>query len=116
MQNWTDSTDQTCGKSEFYLQLKELLDEAKRMSSSPVSRAQRWRRKTPTAAAERMRSAAGVRTVSVRSRQLSASSSASSRASVGARVCERWRRRKKDFDRAEIGIYKDRDSTTQLRW
>ena len=39
------------------------------------------------AAAEKTMSAAGVRTASVRSRQLSALSPASSRASGGARVC-----------------------------
>ena len=39
--------------------------------------------------AEKMMSATGVRTVSVRSRQLSASSPVSSRASGGARVCAR---------------------------
>ena len=39
------------------------------------------------AAAEQTRSAAGVRTTSERSWQLSASSPASSRASGGARVC-----------------------------
>ena len=39
--------------------------------------------------AEKTMSAAGVRTTSVRSRQLSASSPASSRASGGARVCAR---------------------------
>ena len=50
-----------------------------------------WRRRTPTAAAERTMSAAGVRTVSEKSRQLSASSPASSRASGGARVLMRWR-------------------------
>ena len=41
------------------------------------------------ATAEKMMSAAGVRTMSVRSRQLSASSPASSRASGGARACAR---------------------------
>ena len=39
------------------------------------------------AAAEKTMSAAGVKTASERSRQLSASSPASSRASGGARVC-----------------------------
>ena len=57
--------------------------------SSSIFRALTWRRRTPTAAAEKTRSAAGVRTVSVRSRQLSALSPASSRASSGARVCAR---------------------------
>ena len=36
-------------------------------------------------------SAAGVRTASEKSQQLSASSPASSRASGGTRICERWR-------------------------
>ena len=85
------------------------------MPSSSISRALTWRRKTPTAMVDKTRSAAGVRTASRRSRQLSASSAAALRASVGARVCERWRRRKKNFDRDETCIYKDRDSTAQLR-
>ena len=41
--------------------------------------------------AEKTMSAAGVRTASEKSRQLSASSPASSRASGGARVLTRWR-------------------------
>ena len=59
--------------------------------SSSIFRALTWRQRTPTATAEMMMSAAGVRTASVRSRQLNASSSASSRASGGARVCARER-------------------------
>ena len=43
--------------------------------------------------AEKTMSAAGVKTASVRSRQLSASSPASSRASDGARVCARVKER-----------------------
>ena len=43
------------------------------------------------AAAERTMPAADVRTASEKSRQLSASSPASSRASGGARVLTRWR-------------------------
>ena len=54
--------------------------------SSSIFRALAWRRRTPTATAERTMSAAGVRTASEKSRQLSASSPASSRASGGARV------------------------------
>ena len=54
--------------------------------SSSIFRALTWRRRTPTATAERTMSAAGVRTASEKSRQLSASSPASSRASGGARV------------------------------
>ena len=56
------------------------------MPSSSVLRALTWRRRTPTATAEKTMSAVRVRTTSVRSRQLSASSPASSRASGGARV------------------------------
>ena len=67
------------------------------------------------AEAEKTRSAVGVRTTSVRSRQLSALSPASSRAGGGARVCERWRGGRGIFDRDVMGIYKERDSTTQLR-
>ena len=54
--------------------------------SSLIFRALTWRRRTPTATAERKMSATGVRTASEKSRQLSASSPASSRASGGARV------------------------------
>ena len=57
--------------------------------SSSIFRALTWRRRTPTATAEKMMSAAGVRTASVGLRQLSASSPASSRASGIARVCAR---------------------------
>ena len=59
--------------------------------SSSIFRALTWRRRTPTATAEKTMSAAGVKTASVRSRQLSASLPASSRASGGARVLTRWR-------------------------
>ena len=55
--------------------------------SSSIFRALTWQRRTPTAAAEKTMPAAGVKMVSVRSRQLSASSPASSRARGGARVC-----------------------------
>ena len=55
--------------------------------SSSIFRALTWRRRTPTAAAEKTKSAAGVRMASVRSQQLSALSPASSRPSGGARVC-----------------------------
>ena len=78
-------------KIELYLPHEELLDGVERRPSSSIFRALTWRRRTPTAAAEKTRSAAGVRTASVRSRQLSASSPASSRASGGARVLTRWR-------------------------
>ena len=59
--------------------------------SSSIFHALTWRRRTPTVAAEKTMSAAGVMTVSVRSRQLSASLPASSRYSGGARVCARER-------------------------
>ena len=49
------------------------------------------------ATTEKTMSAAGVKTASERSRQLSASSSASSRASGGARVLTEVERWKKDF-------------------
>ena len=58
-------------------------------TSSSIFRAPTWRWKTPTAAAERTRSADGVRTASKMSRQLSTSSLASMRASGGARVMVR---------------------------
>ena len=48
-----------------------------------------WRRRTPTAIAERTMSAVGVKMASERLRQRSASSPVSSRASGGARVCAR---------------------------
>ena len=54
--------------------------------SSSLVRALTWRRRRPTATAERMMSAVGVKTASARLRQRSASSPASSRASGGARV------------------------------
>ena len=57
--------------------------------SSSIFRALTWRRKTPMVTAEKTMSTAGVRTASVRSRQLSALSPASSSASGGARVCAR---------------------------
>ena len=47
---------------------------------------------------EKTMSAVGVKTASVRSRQLSASSPASSRASGGARVCVRERSGRRDND------------------
>ena len=52
--------------------------------SSSIFCALTWQWRTPTATAEKTMSAVGVKTVSERSRQLSASSS---RASGGARVC-----------------------------
>ena len=83
--------------------------------SSSIFRALTWRRRTPTATAERTMSAAGVRTASEKSRQLSASSPASTRASGGARVCVRWRGGRRDNDCGELCIYKDRDDIRQLR-
>ena len=59
------------------------------MPSISIFRALTWRRRTPTATAERTMSAVGVKTASERLRQRSASSPASSRASGGARVCAR---------------------------
>ena len=57
--------------------------------SSSIFRALTWRRRTPTATAERMMSAVGMKTASERLRQRSASSPASSSASGGARVLAR---------------------------
>ena len=57
--------------------------------SSSIFRALTWRRRTPTATAEKTMSTAGVKTTLERSRQLRASSPSSSRASGGARVCAR---------------------------
>ena len=54
--------------------------------SSSIFRALTWRRRTPTATAERTMSVVGVKTASERLWQRSASSPASSRASSGARV------------------------------
>ena len=84
-------------KIELYLPHEELLDGMNRRPSSSIHRALTWRRRTPTAAAERTMPAAGVRTASEKSRQLSASSPASSRASGGARVLMEVERWKKDF-------------------
>ena len=66
--------------------------------SSSIFRALTWRGRTPTETAEKTMSAAGVRTASVRSRQLSASSPASLRASGGTRVCARKRSGRRDND------------------
>ena len=82
-------------KREFYLPHEELLDGVERRPSSLIFHALTWRRKTPTATAEETRSAAGVRTASEKSRQLSTLSPASLRASGGARVLtevERWKK------------------------
>ena len=73
-------------KIELYLPREELLDGKSRRPSSSIHHALSWRRRTPTPAAEKTMSAASVRTTSEKSRQLSASSPASSRASGGARV------------------------------
>ena len=54
--------------------------------SSSIFHALTWRRRTPTAMAERTMSAVDVKTVSERLRQRSTSSPASLRASGGARV------------------------------
>ena len=78
-------------KIELYLPHDELLDGMNRRPSSSIHHALTWRRRTPTAAAERTMSAAGVRTALEKSRKLSASSPVSSRASGGARVLTRWR-------------------------
>ena len=50
-------------KIELYLPHEELLDGMNRRPSSSIHRAVTWRQRTPTAAAERTMSAAGVRTV-----------------------------------------------------
>ena len=84
-------------KIELYLPHEELLDGMNRRPSGSIHRALTWRRRTPTATAERTMSAAGVRTASEKSRQLSASSPVSSRASGGARVLTEVERWKKDF-------------------
>ena len=84
-------------KRKFYLPHEELLDGKNERPSSSAHRALTWRRRTPTAMAKKTVSAAGVRTASVRSRQLSASSPTSSRASGGARVLTEVERWKKDF-------------------
>ena len=78
-------------KIELYLPHEELLDGLSRRPSNSIHRALTWQRRTPTAAAERTMPTAGVRTASEKSRQLSASSPTSSRASGGARVLTRWR-------------------------
>ena len=78
-------------KIELYLPHEELLDGMNRRPSSSIHRALIWRWRTPMAAAERTLPAADVRTASEKSRQLSASSPASSKASGGARVLTRWR-------------------------
>ena len=83
--------------------------------SSSIFRALTWRRRTPTATAERTMSAAGVRTASEKSRELSASSPASSRASGGARVLTRWRGGRRFSLPQGACIYKEVCGTAQLR-
>ena len=83
--------------------------------SSSVHRALTWRRRTPTAAAGRTMLAAGVRTASEKSRQLSASSPASSRASGGARVLTRWRGGRRFSLLQGTCIYKKGCGIAQLR-
>ena len=108
--------DQEDGKKmELYLPLEELLDGKKRKPSSLVHRALTWRRRTPTAAAEMTMFAAGVRTASEKSRQLSASSPASSRASGGTRVLTRWRGGRRFSLPQGTCIYKQVCGTVQLR-
>ena len=73
-------------KRRFYLPHEELLDGVKEEAEQFDRPCLTWRRRTPTATAERTMPAAGMRTASEKSRQLSALSPASSRASGGARV------------------------------
>ena len=102
-------------KGEFYLPHDELLDGKSRRPSSSIHHALSWRRRTPTTAVEKTMSAAGVRTASEKSRQLSASSPASSRASGGARVLTRWRGGRRFSLQQGARIYKEVCGTTQLR-
>ena len=92
-----------------------MLDGMNRRPSSSIHRALTWRRRTPTATAERKMSAAGVRTASEKSRQLSASSPASSRASGGARVLTRWRGGRRFSWPQGTRIYKKVCGIAQLR-
>ena len=101
---------------ELYLPHEELLDGMNRRLSSSIHRALTWRRRTPTATAERTMSAAGMKTTSEKSRQLSASSPVSSRASGGARVSTRWRGGRRISLPQGTSIYKEVCGTTQLRW
>ena len=89
--------DQKGGKNRVIINTQEMLDGMNRRPSSSVHHALTWRRRTPTARAERTMSAAGMRTASEKLRQLSASSPASSRASGGARVLTEVERWAKDF-------------------
>ena len=86
-----------------------------RRPGSSIHRALTWRRRTPTAAAERTMSATSVRTASEKSRQLSASSPASSRASGGARVLMSWRGGRRISLPQGTSIYKEVCGTVQLR-
>ena len=86
-----------------------------RRPSSSIHRALTWRRRTPTAATERTMPAAGMRTASEKSQQLSASSPASSRASGGARVLTRWRGGRRFSLLQGTCIYKEVSGTVQLR-
>ena len=102
-------------KLELYLPHEELLDGMNRRPSSSIHHALTWRRRTPMAAAERTMYAPGVRTVSEKSWQLSASSLASSRASSGARVLTRWRGGRRFSLPQGTYIYKEVCGTAQLR-
>ena len=102
-------------KIEVYLPHEELLDGTSRRPSSSIHHALTWRRRTPMAAAERTMSVAGVRTASEKSRQLSASSPASSRASGGARVLTRWRGGRRFSLPQGTCIYKEVCDIAQLR-
>ena len=70
--------------------------------SSSIFRALTWRRRIPTATAERTMSAVGVRTALERLRQRSASSPASSSASGGARVLARVEEGDNDCGKCEF--------------
>ena len=70
--------------------------------SSSLFRALTWRRRTPTATAERTMSAVGVKTALERLRQRSASSPASSSARGGARVLARVEEGDNDCGKCEF--------------
>ena len=86
-----------------------------RRPSSSFHHALTWRRRTLMSAAERTMSAAGVRTASEKSRQLSASLSVSSRTSGGARVLTRWRGGRRFSLPQGTCIYKEMCGIAQLR-
>ena len=108
-QKVTNPYDQWCCKrGSFIYHTKNCQKECKMRPSSSIFRALTWRRRTPTAAAEKTMSAAGVGEVA-----------AAKRFVAGIVEGQRWRQGlcesgRKDNDCGEACIYRDRDATVLL--